>query len=108
MASDPRLTELMHDALSGREGIEPKKMFGGTCWMLNGNMLCGDGTGQFMFRVGKEQEAEILGRPGTEPVEFNGRKMGGIIWVSEKQALQDGLDHWIAIARNFVGDLPPK
>ena len=108
MASDRHLTELMLDALSGREGVEPKKMFGGTCWMLNGNMLCGDGVGQFMFRVGKDQESEALAKPGTEPVVFSGRKMGGIIWVEEKQALEDGLDYWIGVAENFVGALPPK
>ena len=41
MPHDPHLAELMRDALASRPGISEKKMFGGYCWMLNGNMLCG-------------------------------------------------------------------
>ena len=43
-------------------------------------MLSGVGVGRFMFRVGKELQSEALKRPGAEIVDFNGRKMGGILW----------------------------
>ncbi len=108
MASDPHITGILASALKGRSDIERKKMFGGNCWMLNGNMLCGDGEGRFMFRVGKEQQEEALKLPGAEIVAFNGRKMGGILWVEEKAALEYGLDNWIAIAERFVATLPAK
>lgn len=38
---DPHLADRMRAALKGRAGITEKKMFGGYCWMLRGNMLCG-------------------------------------------------------------------
>ncbi|MDH5539335.1 MAG: TfoX/Sxy family protein [Rhizobacter sp.] len=62
MPHDPHLADLMRQAFAGRRDIVEKKMFGGYCWMLNGNMLCGVEIGRFMFRVGKELEAEALAR----------------------------------------------
>jgi hypothetical protein len=116
-AADGRLTALPHDphladelrrALDGRAGIKEQAMFGGYCWLLNGNMLCGVEVRRFMFRVGKAQEAEALVRPGAESVVFSGRKMGGIVWVGADAALEEGLAGWIDLAAAFAGALPPK
>lgn len=108
MPHDPHLADMLRGALAGRPGITEKAMFGGYCWMLNGNMLCGVGVDRFMFRVGKELEAEALKRPGAEPVSFSGRKMGGIVWVQADACLKTGLDNWIDLAARFGGSLPPK
>ena len=108
MPHDPHLADMLRGALAGREGITEKAMFGGYCWMLNGNMLCGVEVGRFMFRVGKELEAEALKRPGAEPVSFSGRKMGGIVWVDADACLETGLDDWIDFAARFAGSLPAK
>ena len=108
MPHDPHLADMLRGALAGRPGVTEKAMFGGYCWMLNGNMLCGVEVGRFMFRVGKELEAEALERPGAEPVVFSGRRMGGIIWVDADACLETGLDSWIDLAAKFAGSLPPK
>jgi TfoX/Sxy family transcriptional regulator of competence genes len=108
MPHDPHLAELMREALARHPGVVEKKMFGGFCWMLNGNMLSGVGVGQFMFRVGKELEAEALTKPGARPMDINGRPMPGIVWVDADAALDAGLDVWITFAKRFVGALPPK
>ena len=108
MPHDPKLAELMRRALRRREGIVEKKMFGGYCWMLNGNMLCGVEVGRFMFRVGKDQEAEALTRAGAGPMDITGKPMRGIIWVDADAAIEDGLEDWIAFAVKFVRGLPPK
>ena len=39
-------------------------------------MLCGVEVGRFMFRVGKEPEAEALAKAGTLPIVFNGAADG--------------------------------
>jgi hypothetical protein len=83
-------------------------MFGGFCWMLNGHMLCGVEVGRFMFRVGKELEAEALARPGARPIVFNGRRMGGLVWVDEEACRGRALSSWIELAARFVGTLPPR
>ena len=82
MPYDPHLAEQMRMALKARSGAVEKKMFGGYCWMLHGNMLCGVEVGRFMFRVGKKQEAEALSRPGARPMDITGRPMKGFVAVS--------------------------
>lgn len=108
MPHDPHLADMMRDALAGRPDIAEKKMFGGYCWMLNGNMLCGVGVGQFMFRVGKDREAEALARPGARPMDITGRPMRGLVWVDADAAIEAGLNSWIDLAAEFAGSLPPK
>jgi TfoX/Sxy family transcriptional regulator of competence genes len=108
MPYDPHLLEEMRHALSRKKGIVEKKMFGGYCWMLNGHMLCGVEVGRFMFRVGKDLEAQALSRPGASPMDITGKPMRGIVWVDAGQALEAGLSSWIDLAAQFVHGLPPK
>ncbi|MCY6380262.1 TfoX/Sxy family protein [Hoeflea prorocentri] len=109
MAHDPHLAELLRQALEGRAGISEKKMFGGVCFLLNGNMFAGVANhDSFMFRVGKDLEAEALTRPGARPMDFTGRKMGGLIWVEADAAIEAGLKQWLDFTARFVGALPPK
>ncbi len=108
MAYDVVLAETMRSALEGRVGVTEKAMFGGICWMLDGNMLCGTSQRRFMFRVGKDAEADALARPGAIPVVMGKRRMSGFVWVEADQAIDAGLSDWIAFAAAFVGTLPPK
>ncbi len=108
MPHDPHLAELMREALRSRRGVTQRAMFGGYCWMLNGNMLCGVEVGRFMFRVGKDREAAALARPGAAVMDITGRPMAGFVWVDADAALDAGLDSWIDMAADFVGALPPK
>lgn len=86
------------------------RMFGGVCFTLGGNMLCGTMKGgDLMFRVGPEQEAMALVRPGARAADMNGRPMRGFVIVSASGVSDDGsIGEWIAIATRFVGALPPK
>lgn len=108
MPYDPHLLDLMRDALRDRPAIVEKRMFGGFCWMQDGNMLCGVEVGRFMFRVGRELEPEALDRPGATPMDITGRPMRGIVWVDADAALEAGLETWVDFAAGFVGSLPPK
>jgi hypothetical protein len=105
---DPHLAERMRLALANRRGIEERKMFGGFCWMLNGNMLCGVEMGRYMLRVGKDLEAESLARPGATPMDITGRPMQGFVWVRANKAEGKALDSWIDLAAQYVGTLAPK
>jgi len=108
MPYDPHLASKMRAALRSREGIVEKKMFGGYCWMLNGNMLCGVEVGRFMFRVGKDLEAEALSRPGARPMDITGKPMRGFVWVDANDAMRDGLKRWLDLATRYVGTLAVK
>ena len=109
MAYDETLADIQRQDLEGLEGVSEKKMFGGLCFLLNGNMLCGVHKGGAMYRVGKGNEAEALTVEGAEPMAFTGRKMGGIIDVSD-DAVEDPerRARLRALALEFVGSLPAK
>jgi hypothetical protein len=108
MPHDPHLADLMRSAMRHRRGIVEKKMFGGCCWMQDGHMIAGVEVGRYLFRVGKEQEAEALARPGASPMDITGKPMRGFVWVDADAAIETGLDNWIAFAARYVGSLPPK
>ena len=108
MPYDLELAERMRAALSGRQDIVEKKMFGGYCWILNGNMFCGVEVGRFMFRVGKEREAKALERAGASPMDISRRPMAGFLWVSARHADGAAQRSWIGLAEEYVGQLPPK
>jgi TfoX/Sxy family transcriptional regulator of competence genes len=97
----------MRGALSQRTHITEKKMFGGYCWMLNGNMLCGVEVGRYMFRVGKALEPHALAR-GATPMDITRKPMPGFVWVDESLARAAKLDEWIDLASRYVGALPAK
>jgi len=109
MAYDEGHAQVLRDLLAYSEGISERKMFGGLCFMQNGNMLCGVHKDGGMFRVGKENEAAALEVNGVDPLSFTGRKMGGMVDISaETLADEAALTALLALADRFVGQMPPK
>lgn len=109
MAFSEELAQVLRDALSDVAGITEKKMFGGLCFLLNGNMLCGVHKNGGMARVGKDNEAAALELDGVEPLSFTGRRMGGMVDVSEAAIAHPGIrDAVLTLARDFVESLPAK
>jgi len=113
MAYDEDLTTRFRQTLNGLDDVEEKRMMGGVCFMVNGNMLGGadrqkDGSRRFMFRVGKENQAEALKRPGAKIMEMGGRRMGGFVFVDAEQCDDQALKSWVDLALIFVAALPAK
>ena len=109
MPYDEQTAQILRDALSDVDGISEKKMFGGLCFLLNGNMLCGVSKDGGMARVGKENEAEALQIRGVSPLSFTGRKMGGMVDVSAETVDSEELrGRILGLALQFVGTLPAK
>lgn len=109
MAYDEGLASILRDDLAARHGISEKKMFGGLCFLLNGNMLCGVHKGGGMFRVGKDNEAAALEIDGAMPMAFTGRRMGGMIDASDDLMADDSRRAALmALALDFVAPLPDK
>ncbi len=102
------LNSRLRAALKGKRGVAEKKMFGGLCFLLRGNMLCGTGKADFMFRVGKAQDAAALKRPGARPMDITGRVMAGFVWVDPAKCDARSLKAWVAMAERYVGALPAK
>ena len=85
-----------------------KRMFGGVCFLLNGNMLCGAGKNGYMIRVGRAGLGKAGALPGGRPVIMNGRPMAGFYWVDPEACDARALGRWLALAHGHVAGLPPK
>lgn len=109
MAYDEGYAELMRQELAGTSGITEKKMFGGLCFLKDGNMVCGVHAGGGMARVGKDAEPAALKIEGISPLSFTGRKMGGMVDVSDDALADDDLRAQIVrLALDYATSLPPK
>ncbi|MFY0632869.1 MAG: TfoX/Sxy family protein [Vannielia sp.] len=110
MAYDEGIAQQLRDALAEVPDVTEKRMFGGLCFLLRGNMLCGaSGWSDTMFRVGKAAEAAALEVAGTRIMEMGGRRMGGFVRADESAMADDGVrDRLMALALRYVQSLPPK
>lgn len=92
----------------GKHKPTAKKMFGGTCFMLNGNMMIGTFKDGILARVGKEAR-HALEMPGAKPFEMRGRVMEGYVLVAESALASDAaLAKWIDLCLAFNRMLPAK
>lgn len=113
MPVDEGLSQIYRDALADVPGVTEKRMMGGMCFMVHGNMLGGahrekDGRGLFMFRVGKANidVAEKLG--GGTAVMLGNRPMPGFYFVEADDCPDDLFEAWKALALSHALSLPPK
>ena len=108
MALDENLTERIRVALAGSGAVREVKMFGGLCFMLNGNMVAGTSKRGLLVRVGKDQQSNALARPGAKPMQMTGRPMEGYVFVDPPPSDDQSLRDWLNLAVAFVKTLPPK
>jgi TfoX/Sxy family transcriptional regulator of competence genes len=100
------MLERLHERLDPLGAVN-KKMFGGVCFMLNGNMVAGTTKLGMLVRAGKEFGAIAAGRKECRPMEMGGRVMQGY-WFVEEGIDDVSFDFWMdaALAQNKT--LPPK
>ena len=108
MAVDDDLTERMRAVLAGAGVVREVRMFGGLCFMLDGNMVAGSSKRGLLVRVGKERQSEALARRGVNPMEMGGRRMEGYAFVDPAPQDEEALRDWLGLAVGFVKTLPPK
>lgn len=105
MDLDELPTEALRKALRKR-GIatEEKKMFGGVCFLLGGNMLVGVmASGEIMGRVDPAHGPALAASVGGRPMEQAGRTMWGFILAPVRAA--DALTEASLV---YVSTLPVK
>jgi TfoX/Sxy family transcriptional regulator of competence genes len=88
---------------------EAKKMFGGICHLLRGNMLGGVYKDFLILRLGVENANKALESPFVKPFDITGRAMKGWVMVEGAGFDTDSkLEVWLNQAKEFVKTLPPK
>lgn len=109
MAFDEGLAQRVREALAHRADLGEKKMFGGLCFLLGGNMCCGVSGDDLMLRVGPEAYEEVLSRQHAREMDFTGRALRGMVYVGPDGLTTDtALASWLEPAVTFAGGLPPK
>jgi TfoX/Sxy family transcriptional regulator of competence genes len=90
-------------------GTTARKMFGGVCHLLHGNMFCGVWREFLILRLGEAGAAGALAQPGTRVFDVTGRPMKGWVMVEPSRlAGREALAGWLEQAREFALTLPPK
>ena len=88
--------------------VASKKMFGGICHLINGNMFCGVYKDYLILRLGEEFAEKSLRRPFVRPFDITGRPMKGWVMVEKGGFRGHKLKAWLERARHFVEGLPKK
>lgn len=108
MAYSEALADRVRQTLHGRAFTE-KKMFGGLAFLVNGNMCCGPVGDKLMVRLGPEGAAAALDQPHMAPMDFTGKPMRSMAYLTEEGCASDEeLERWINEAYRFAASLPRK
>lgn len=113
MAYDQALAARVQGHLAAVGGLGVLSMFGGLGFTVNGNMFAGVlpftmGNG-LVVRVGPQQYAAALARPGVQPFGPAGRVLRGWVRVEPQALAAEGdLRDWLHRGLQFAATLPPK
>jgi len=108
MAYDEGLAERVRRALTDGE-VEEKKMFGGLCFLVGGNMALGIVGEDLMVRVGADAYQAALDEPHAREMDFTGKPMRGLVYVGRRGfATPEALGRWVERGLSFARSLPAK
>jgi len=99
------------DRLKDRFGVIAKmKMFGGICYLLNGNMSFGIYKEYLIVRTSKEKAEDLLqNEEYIKPFDITGKPMKGWIMVSPDYVeTEDELLRMLKLGISFAETLPKK
>jgi TfoX/Sxy family transcriptional regulator of competence genes len=108
MAYSKALDKRIIECISHWDNVIPKEMFGGVCYLMNGNMVCGVYKDFLILRLGIEGAALALQHPQVRVFDITGRPMKGWVMVEERACEGKRLEEWLTKARVFVSHLPDK
>jgi hypothetical protein len=109
MPYDEKLEARIKGVVSTWKNTDAKKMFGGICHLMNGNMFCGVYKEFLILRLGEEAALGALRKADVRPFDITGRPMKGWVMVASGGFKTDkALKAWLQQAREFVQTLPAK
>ncbi len=109
MPCDERLVERIRKLVAHRRGVTEKKMFGGVCFMVNGNMACGVAKEDLVLRLGEDGSADALQQKHARPMDFTGKPMKSMVYVAPAGIRTEAsLRRWVERGIGFARTLPAK
>jgi TfoX/Sxy family transcriptional regulator of competence genes len=104
-----KLETAIDSAVKRWKDVDKKKMFGGVCYLLKGNMCFGIYRDSLIVRMDKDLAEKSLAGRNVKPFDITGRPMAGWVMVEEagwKSAAR--LSKWITTGKDFALSLPEK
>jgi hypothetical protein len=89
-------------------GASRKKMFGGTCYLLNGHIVGGVSGASLFVRLSPQDGEVALCRPDVRPFDISKNPMSGWVMIEPDGLDDESLEEWLEMGRDFVSGLPPK
>jgi TfoX/Sxy family transcriptional regulator of competence genes len=109
MPYNQKIEETIDTIIVSWPNIEKKKMFGGVCYLINGNICFGIINDFLIVRAGEETAQEKLREKHVSPFDITGKPMKGWFMVEENGwKTADDLNAWIAMGRDYAAALPEK
>ena len=109
MPYNTALEDKIEDIVPRWDGLEKKRMFGGTCYLVNGNMAFGVWKDSLIVRMAPALAVEKLSHEHVKTFDITGKPMRG--WVMVEKGSWDKKDElagWLDIGRSFALSLPKK
>ena len=109
MPYNEEIDKRIRAVLANWNNTQNKKMFGGVCHLMNGNMVCGVYKDYLILRLGEVNAEKALKSPHVKPFDITGRAMKGWVMVDQNGFSKDSeLLTWLKQAKKFVSTLPRK
>lgn len=109
MAYNERLAERVRAVLADQPGVSERRMFGGIAFLLDGKMCVGVLNDELVIRSGAERFPEALKSTHARPMDFTGRAMTGMVYVSSAGVTRGpALRRWVEMAIDAANAATPS
>jgi len=109
MVYNEKMDKKLEEIISEWSNSTKQKMFGGTGYLINGNMVAGIHKDFYILRLGEKNTSNALKLPEIELFNMTGRAMKGWIMAEETAFTnKNDLAKWLTKAKQFVDTLPIK
>jgi hypothetical protein len=109
MPYDEKLEKRIDKVVSRWKSRSKKKMFGGICYLLKGNMCFGIHKEYLIVRAGEPEAGKHFSKKGVRPFDITGKPMKGWLMIEGKAAADaKSLGKWLEMGKKFALSLPPK
>jgi hypothetical protein len=109
MAYNIVLADRIRAKVCRQAGFTEKQMFGGICYMLNGNVCTGVIKDEMVVRQDPARMDELLWNKHVRMFDFSGRPMKGWFFIHSKGVESDeDLTFWTKAAIKYAKSLPAK
>jgi acyl-CoA synthetase (AMP-forming)/AMP-acid ligase II len=109
MPQETCLEQKIEDIVCQWNGLVKKRMFGGICYLLNGNMCFGIFKDYLIVRMAVDLAAKKLMEENVREFDITGKPMRG--WVMVERGSwknQQELVKWLDVGKSFALSLPSK